>query len=133
MLIYRRLTFPSLSHVVWEHDPWGDYRSPGNGGSLRDFTLTPPFLLIYFYIVGFGIVGFVGCVCVCVLSLDVLGVQFVLGGGCRVRGWGLRGVCRHWDGAIQVAVAVTGSCVWTVLTLASLWMLWTSWWTAESC
>lgn len=42
------------------------------------------------------------------------------GGSGGVRGWGLRGVCRHQDGAIQVAVAVTGSVVWAVLTRSSL-------------
>lgn len=48
-------------------------------------------------------------------------VLVVGGGGGGVRGWGLGGgVCRLQDGANQVAVAVTGSVVWAVLTRSSL-------------
>ncbi len=43
-----------------------------------------------------------------------------MGGGGGVRGWGMRGVCRHQDGAIQVAVALTEAVVWAVLTRSSL-------------
>lgn len=35
-------------------------------------------------------------------------------------GWGLRDLCRHQDGAIQVAVAVAGTVVWAVLTFSIL-------------
>ena len=98
---------------------------PGNGGSLRDLTLKPRYWLLPLFLLFVVVVVFfiyllnmcVCCVCVCVC----LGVQLIVGGGGGgVRGWGLRRVCRHQDGAIQVAVAVTGAAVWAVLTRSSL-------------
>lgn len=94
---------------------------PGNGGSLRDLTVKPRYWLLppLLFLVIYLFLGFVGCV-------HVLCVWFLVGSWLWVvvesGGWGLRGLCRHQDGAIQVAVAVavTGTVAWTVLTFSIL-------------
>lgn len=105
--------------------PLGGLQCPGNGGSLRDLTLKlrywllPPLLLfIYLFISRFvDVCVCVRALCVCALVCSWLWVVVVVvesGGG----GWGVFADIRM--GQIQVAVAVTGSVVWAVLTRSSL-------------
>lgn len=121
-LISSSLAFASLSHIagwVWERALWRDYSIQGIEGPWGIWLLSPDIdsSLHFFFLVIYLFLGFVGCV-------HVLCVWFLVGSWLWVvvesRGWGLRGLCRHQDGAIQVAVAVavTGTVAWAVLTFS---------------
>lgn len=123
MLISSSLAFASLSHVagwVWERAFWRDYSIQGIEGPWGIWLLNPDIDSSLHFFLGYLFISRFCWTCACAPC-----VWFLVGSWLWVvvvewGGWGLRGLCRHQDGAIQVAVAVTGTVVWAVLTCSAL-------------